>query len=189
MGDGFQRRFWGSGSQGDPDPDFPLPEAVADALLDGQLALVPAEYRPLADAVAALSGPPSAAELTGEARARAAYRAFGSGALDDPGVQSHTLPLELAPAGRPRRSQRARHRSGPTRPPGRRVMRGRLGLVSGVAAAVIVIAGGLAYATGGFTSHATSQNSAESSSSADPSKTASNGPRLKPPPPPLPLHP
>src|SRR5690348_12398209 len=98
MGDGFQRGMWVNGSHGDPDPDVPLPAATADALLDGQLALVPWEFRPLADTVAALCGPPSEAELGGEARARAAYRSLTSGTLPGPASSSHTLPLEFRAA-------------------------------------------------------------------------------------------
>ena len=189
MGDGFQRGLWGSGPYGDPDPDAALPEAVADALLDGKLALVPADYRPLTDAMAALCGPPSAAELSGEARARAAYRTLGSGMLDEPGVRSHTLPLDLTPAARPHRAGRARHRSsGPTRPPGRRVMGGRLGLVSGVAAAVIAVTGGFAYATGAFHGHLASRNSAQPSSTVSPSVAIGDGAGLKTASTPMPLH-
>jgi hypothetical protein len=177
MGDGFQRGLWGNGSHGDPGPDVALPAAAADALLDGRLALVPAEFRPLADTVAALCGPPSEAELRGEARARAAYRALGPAALHGPGA--HTLPLELRAASRPRRagrSMRARHRTTvSTRPPGRRGMGGRLGLVSGVATAVIALAVGFAYAGGAFSSHVTSQGSAASPSSGHPSASVGGG--------------
>jgi len=67
-------------------------------------------------------------------------------------------------------------------------MRGRLGLVSGVAAAVIAVAGGLAYATGSFTGHVTSRSSAAASSSADPSKPGNNVGGLNTASPAVPLH-
>jgi hypothetical protein len=172
MGDGFQRGLWGIGSYGDPDPDVSLPATTLDALLDGQLALVPAEFRSLADTVAALCGPPSAAELRGEPRARAAYRALGSAAHHGPGAR--TLPLELPDASRPRRAGRARHRStGSTRPPGRPWTGARLGMVSGVAAAVIALTLGVAYAGGVFSANVKSQSSAAPPSSARPGASAS----------------
>jgi hypothetical protein len=172
----------GNGSHGDPGPDDLLPAAAADALLDGHLALASEELRSLADTVAALCGPPSEAELRGEARARAAYRAVRPGVLHDPGAPSHrhTLPLELRAASRHRRtgrSMRARHRSTgsarPHPPSGRRGMGGRLGLVSGVAAAVIAAAAGFAYAGGAFSTHVKSLSSAAPPSSAHPSASAS----------------
>lgn len=177
MGDGFPRGAWGDGAHGDPGPDVLLPAVTAEDLLNGHLLLVPAEFRPLADTVTALCGPPSAAELRGEAQARAAFRALRSGAPDDPGVSSHTLPLELRAANgssRGRRGARARHRSAEsTRPPSRRGAGGRLGLVSGVAAVVIAAVAGFAYAGGVFSAHVKTVNVASSPSSVRPSDSAS----------------
>lgn len=150
---------------------------TAEDLLNGHLLLVPEEFRPLADSVTALCGPPSAAELRGEAQARAAFRTLRSGALDDPGVSSRTLPLELRAANgspRGRRSARARHRStGSARPPSRRGAAGRLGLVSGVAAVVIAATVGFAYAGGVFSAHVKAHNAAAPPTSARPSDSAS----------------
>jgi hypothetical protein len=171
MGEGFQRGLWDSGSHGDPDPGATLPPAVADALLNGQPWLVPAEFRLLTDTVAALAGPPSEAELRGEPRARAAYRARG---------MSRTLPLEIGslealPGGRRRRAPRARHRvPASARPPGRRVAGGRVGVVSGIAAAVIAVAGGIAFAAGVFPSHVKDPSPAAVRSSAGPNATTAS---------------
>lgn len=152
---------------------------TAEDLLNGHLLLVPEEFRPLADTVAALCGPPSAVELREEARARAAFRALRSGTLGDPGVSSHPLPLELRAANgssRSRRSARARHRStGSTRPPSRRGAGARLGLVSGVAAVVIAAVVGFAYAGGVFSAHVKTVNVAASPSGVRPSAPASGG--------------
>lgn len=177
MGDGFLRGAGGDGSHGDPGPDVLLPAATAEDLLNGHLLLVPEEFRPLMDTVTALCGPPSAAELRGEAQARAAFRALRSGTLDDQGVSSHTLPLELREANgssRSRRSARARHRSTQsTRPRSRRGTGGRLGLVSSVAVVVIAAVAGFAYAGGAFSAHVKTVNVAESPSGVRPSHSAS----------------
>jgi hypothetical protein len=150
---------------------------TAEDLLNGHLLLVPEEFRPLADTVTALCGPPSAAELRGEAQARAAFRALRSGALDDPGVSSHTLPLELRAANGSRRSRRgvrARHRStGSTRPLSRRGPGGRLGFLGGVAAVVIAAVVGLAYAGGAFSAHVKTPSAAAPPSGGRPSDSAS----------------
>jgi hypothetical protein len=177
MGEGFLRGAWGDGSHGDPGPDVLLPAVTAEDLLNGHLLLVPGEFRPLADTVTALGGPPSAAELRGEAQARAAFRALRSGTLDEPGVSSHTLPLALRAANgssRGRRTARARHRSTEsTRPRSRREAGGRLGLVSGVAAVVIAAVVGLAYAGGVFSARVNTVNVAEPPSGVRPSDSAS----------------
>jgi hypothetical protein len=177
MGDGFPRGAWGDGAHGDPGPEVLLPAVTAEDLLNGHLLLVPEEFRPLADTVAALGGPPSAVELREEAQARAAFRALRSGTLDDPGMSSHTLPLELRAANgssRSRRSARARHRStGSTRPPSRRGAGARLGFVSGVTAVVIAAVVGFAYAGGVFSAHVKTVNVAASPSGVRPSDSAS----------------
>jgi hypothetical protein len=57
-------------------------------------------------------------------------------------------------------------------------MGGRLGLVSGVAAAIIAAAAGLAYAGGAFSAHVKNLSSAAPPSSAHPSASASGGGRV-----------
>jgi hypothetical protein len=154
-----------------------LPDAVSDGLLDRRLELVPDEFAALADTLAALAGPASAAELKGEGRARAAFRALGTGTPGDPGMASRTLPMDLRPASRPRRA-RAKHRAAAaTRPPGRRLS-GRLGLVSGVAVALIAIAGGITFAAGVFSPQAKDHVTAEPTSSAGPPVSAAANPSL-----------
>ena len=179
MGDGFQLGFQGSGARGDAGPDAVLPDAVADALLDRQADLVPEELAALADTLAALAGPASMAELSGEDRVRAAFRALGSGTPEDPATASRTLLMDIPPGSRPRRRARARHRAAAsTRPPGRRGLAGRLRLVSGAAVALIVIAGGIAFATGAFSPRAREQVTAQPASSAGPRVSPAANPTL-----------
>jgi hypothetical protein len=179
MGDGFQLGFRGSGARGDAGPDAVLPDVVADALLERQLGLVPEEFAALAAALAALAGPASTAELCGEDRARAAFRALGSGTPEDPAWASRTLPMDIPPAGRPRRRARAKHRAAAsTRPPGRRGLSGRLGLVSGAAMALIAIAGGIVFAAGAFSPRVKDQVAAGPTSSAGPRVSAAAKPTL-----------
>ena len=176
MGDGFQLGFQGSGALGDAGPDAVLPDAVADALLDRQLGLVPEEFAALADTLAALAGPASTAELSGEDRVLAAFRAIGSGTPEDPAMASRTL---IPSASRLRRRARAKHRAATSaRPPGRRRLSGRAGLVSGVAVALVAIAGGIVFAAGAFSPRAKDQVTAEPTSSAGPRVSAAANPTL-----------
>jgi hypothetical protein len=160
MPDSFPPLTWGP----------PFDERDLDALLSGHLADTPLALRQVADALAALSAAPTPAELTGEAAARAEFRALaGSLALGlDEAARTDGHPyaevlsaLTLDGAGRSARPP-ARHRSirrargagpgGPTgphrgRPGGRRLGR-RGGVVIAVAggaliAAIIALAGNL----------------------------------------------
>jgi hypothetical protein len=153
-----------------------LPDAVADALLGRQPGLVPEEFAALADTLAALAGPASTAELSGEDRVRAAFRALGSGTPEDPAMASRTL---IPPAGRPRRRARAKHRAAaPARPPGRGRLSGRIGVVSGAAVALIAIAGGIVLAAGPFSPRAKDHVTAEPASSTGPRLSAAANPTL-----------
>jgi hypothetical protein len=179
MGDGFQLGFLGSGAHGEAGPDAVLPDAVADALLDRQPALVPEEFAALADVLAALAAPASTAERSGEERVRAAFRALGTGTPQDPAAASRTAATGIPRAGRPRRRARAKHRAAASaRPPGRRRLGNRVGLASGAAVAIIAIAGGIVFAAGAFSPRAKYQVTAEPSSSPGPRVSAAAGPAL-----------
>jgi hypothetical protein len=107
-----------------------------DALLSGEATEIPVALRPLADALAALNGPPAPAELRGEAVIMAEFRAlaeFGA----QPGRRSETLELPaLRPGSRPRRT--ARHRM-------RRPASRRFGPFLAIAAAAAAIVGAVAF--------------------------------------------
>jgi hypothetical protein len=131
-----------------PSPPWGIPsydERDLDALLSGEVTDIPVALRPLADALTALKGPPTPAELRGGATIRAEFLAqtefgpFGpaqQGALAAPGRRAETLKLSaLQPGSRPRRA--ARHRV-------RRPANRRFGVFL-AAAAVAAIAGAAAF--------------------------------------------
>jgi hypothetical protein len=154
-----------------PPPSWGIPsydERDLDALLSGEVADIPVALRPLADALTALKGPPTLAELRGEATIRAEFRAqaefgrFGSAHQGGPvrqGRRAKTLELPtLQPGPRPRRA--ARHRV-------RRPANRRFGVFL-AAAAVAVIAGAAAF-TGNLPGpHLSSTSSRAASSAARP---------------------
>jgi hypothetical protein len=143
MPDSFPPLTWGP----------PFDERNLDALLSGHLADPPLALRQVADALAALGAAPTPAELTGEAAARAEFRAARlEGAIRG---DEHTLVLPAPPPGRSGRRQ-ARHRSSRgaggagaargapsrphrARPPGRRLGR-RGGVMLAVAGAALIVA-------------------------------------------------
>jgi hypothetical protein len=131
-----------------PPPSWGIPsydERDLDALLSGEVTDIPVALRPLADALTALNGPPTLAELRGEVTIRAEFRAqaeFGpfrsahQGAPVRQGGRAETLELPaLQPGSRPRRA--ARHRV-------RRPANRRFGVFL-AAATVAVIAGAAAF--------------------------------------------
>jgi hypothetical protein len=128
-----------------------LPEAVAEAILDGRpvdgRALrgpLVAEVRPLVETVGALRAAPTAAEFRGHAQAMAAFREV-SGLAGTEGL-AHTLELKVPHHRADRRAGRARHRaSGRTHPAGRPSAKRRLGLAATGAAALVVVLGIFAY--------------------------------------------
>lgn len=101
-------------------------ERDLDALLSGEAADIPVALRPLADALTALKGQPTLAELRGEATIMAEFRAqaeFGSfvpahpGGPAHPGERAGILELPTLPPGsRPRRAARHRVRRPANRP-------------------------------------------------------------------------
>jgi hypothetical protein len=151
MPDSFPPLTWGP----------PFDERDLDALLAGHPADPPLALRQVADALAALRAAPTPAELTGEAAARAEFRALaglracGLDAAARADEQSHTLVLPAPPPGRAGR-RRARHRSGrgaratgavrgvPARPhrarPPRRRLGRRGGVMMAVAGAALIVA-------------------------------------------------
>jgi hypothetical protein len=150
MGAGFPFGHRDLGPQGDPDLDAWLPEAVAEAILDGRpidgrvlRGPLAGEIRPLVEAVGALRGESAAAELRGHARAMAAFREV-SGPDETAGL-AHTRRLEVQRPRADRRTSRARHRApGKTRPAGRPPAK-RLALTTVGALALVVILGLVAY--------------------------------------------
>jgi hypothetical protein len=149
MPDSFPPPTWGP----------PFDERALDALLSGYLADTPPALRQVADALTALCAAPTPAELTGEAAARAEFRALAEtlGFGLDEAVRTDGHPyaevlsaLAMEGASRPP----ARHRSirgargagggGPARPhrarpPGRRLNR-RGGVLVAVAGAAVIMA-------------------------------------------------
>lgn len=117
-----------------PPPSWGIPpydERDLDALLSGAVTDISVTLRPLADALTALKGPPTLAELRGEATIRAEFRAqaeFGPPGSAHPSGRAETLELPaLQPGSRARHA--ARHR----------VRRRRFGaLLTAAAAAAIV---------------------------------------------------
>jgi hypothetical protein len=141
MPDSFPPPTWGP----------PFDERNLDALLSGHLADTPQALRQVADVLAALRAAPTPAELTGEAAARAEFRALADSLALGPDEAARTdgypyaevlSALALDGTGRPP----ARHRSirrvrgagpgglpgGPTRPHRRRPRGRRLGRKGGV---------------------------------------------------------
>jgi hypothetical protein len=138
----------------------PLDERDLDALLSGDIADTPVPLRQVAEALTALRAAPTQTELSGEAAARAEFRAFAESLpleLDEAGrtggnPYAEVLSALALGAGRPT----ARHRiirstqGGPARPdglarrhragaPGRRIgRRGAVLMAAGAAAALIV---------------------------------------------------
>ncbi len=119
---------------------------LLDAVLAGRTDGIPDAFRPVADTLAALRAAPASAELSGEAAARAEFRAFmrGGGARADPAL---TLVLPVPPAeALPRRAPRHRRRR---RPLARPRMPLRPVVLGTAAAAVIAIVIGLTSAAPG----------------------------------------
>jgi hypothetical protein len=133
---------------GVPDHDMPenLPpsgwgpassdERDLDALLDGHLAGVPDELLPVADVLDALCAAPAPAELWGEARIMAEFRAHGPGGVARPMGPAPTRPLSVLTADPSPRRRPVRHR-------GRRRGAGPVshwaGTLTGVAAAAAIV--------------------------------------------------
>jgi hypothetical protein len=179
MPDSFPPPTWGP----------PFDERDLDALLSGHLADPPRALRQVADALAALRAAPAPAELTGEAAARAefralaAFRASGTDAAAGTGEGDRTLVL---PVSRPARAGRrqARHRSGRgarprlsarphrARPPGRRLGRRGGVLVAAAGAALIVAVIAL---TGSLPSSIRSFGDSSAAGRLSPSASASSG--------------
>jgi hypothetical protein len=122
-------------------------ERDLDALLSGQPGSTPAALQPVESTLAALRVGATGRELSDEAMARAAFRAFTpppppppaplpwTAAAEHPGVTAHTL--VLPPAGRePRRPTRHRHR----RPAAKGARRPGIALAGTATAALIVVA-------------------------------------------------
>jgi hypothetical protein len=147
MDDSFEGGLWAEGSLGDRELEF---------LLARDTGAVPAELRPLGETLAALRAAPSATEFHGEEAAMAVFRSLHGTSLRNTAAYgrradpSHTLQLEVPAgmaAGRRRRARHAapaRPRGGARRPPAR-PSRGRFGLTSAAAAALIVVIGIFAY--------------------------------------------
>ena len=132
-------------SQPTPPWGLAFDERDLDALLSGETAATPAALRPIESTLAALRAGATGRELSREAAARAAFRAFapappavaptaraGAGPA---AVTAHTLILP-PPDGRPQPAPRRRHRH-------RRSAAGRSGrpgiAVTGVAAAALIV--------------------------------------------------
>jgi hypothetical protein len=109
-------------------------ERDLDALLAGRAADVPAPLRQVAEALTALQGPPSPAELRGEPIIMAEFRAFAEfGVLAREGepLAPRTLQLPAVPADL-KRPRGARHRG--------RSSRRRFGVLMGASAVAAVVA-------------------------------------------------
>jgi hypothetical protein len=154
MDDSFEGGAWADGSPGDPELDALLRAGVAEFLLAGDTRAVPAELRPLGETLAALRAAPSVTEFHGEEAAMAFFRSLHGASRRGASrrgtaAYGHTLPLEVPAgmaAGRPRRARHAAPgRTRSTRRPSARKPRGRLGLTSVAAAALVVIVGIFAY--------------------------------------------
>jgi hypothetical protein len=120
-------------------------ERDLDALLSGDTRSTPQALQPVADTLAALRAAATGRELSDEAVARAAFRAFApapsitgplpwTAGAEPAAVTSHTL--VLPPADRPRRTARHRHR----RPAARSARKPRIALTGAAAAALVVVA-------------------------------------------------
>jgi hypothetical protein len=126
----------------------PFEERDLDALLSGETVDIPLTLRQVADALVALRAAPTTAELSGEANimaefsAVAEFRALGLSEAARAGGEAHTLVLPAVPGGDvpPRRGARHRVRRAAQRPPGRRPVSRRAGVVLGGAAAALVVA-------------------------------------------------
>jgi hypothetical protein len=178
MPDSFPPLTWGP----------PFDERDLDALLSGHLADTPLALHQVADALAALRAAPASAELTGEAAARAQFRASRLEAAAGADEQSHTLVLPAPPTGRAGRRQ-ARHRSArgaggvgggrpgpPARPHRARPSARRLGRRGGV---MVAVAGALIVAVIALTgnlpgkTHNTGDSSAAAKTSSTPTSAGS----------------
>jgi hypothetical protein len=118
-------------------------ERDLDALLSGETRGTPLALQPVASTLAALRAAATGRELSDEAVARAAFRAFApapsttgplpwTAGAEPAAVTSHTL--VLPPADRPQRA--ARHR----RPAARSARKPRIALTGAAAAALVVVA-------------------------------------------------
>ena len=103
-------------------------------MLAGEVADVPVALRSVADALAALRADPTPAELRGEAKVMAQFRALGPGQAAHRGEPAPTLVLPAQADGR-RRAARHRGRRRAVRPKRRR----RTGVLLGTAAAAAVV--------------------------------------------------
>ena len=143
-------------SQPTPPWGLAYDERDLDALLSGETAALPAALRPIESTLAALRADATGRELSREAAARAAFRAFApvppavvpTAWTAGPGpaaVTAHTLVLP-PPGGRPEPVRRRKHRHRRTSAAGFR----RPGIaVTGVAAAALIVVG--AAVTGALT--------------------------------------
>ena len=122
-------------------------ERDLDALLSGDTAGTPVALQPVASTLAALRAAATGRELTDEAAARAAFRAFttatapagaaGTAAAEQSAVAAHTLVLTPPSAGRPSAGRR-RHRHRRPAPGG--VRKPGIAVALAAAAALIVVA-------------------------------------------------
>jgi hypothetical protein len=176
-----------------PDSQAPPPwgpaydERDLDALLSGQTGTAPLALQPVAGTLAALRAAATQRELSGEARARAAFRALAPGTSAPPplswatgaehaAVTSH--PLVLPPAGdRPPRAARHRHRR--PRPAAEGARRPGIAVTTAAAAALIVVAaavtGALTGSIGDLTSFGRQPASATASARAASQSPGSQG--------------
>lgn len=121
-----------------PPPSWGIPpydEWDLDVLLSGEVTDIPVALRPLADALTALKGPPTLAELRGEATIMADFRAQAKSSVPSrsahPRERAETLELLALQSGsRPRRG--ARHRV-------RRPANRRFGAFLMAAAAAVIV--------------------------------------------------
>jgi hypothetical protein len=156
-------------------------ERDLDALLSGETGSTPAALRPVESTLAALRAPATRRELSDEAVARAAFRAFApappstapvpwAAGAEPAAVTSHTLVLPPAD----RRHQPARHR----RPAARSPRKPRIAVTGAAAAALVavaVVAGALTGSIGELTSFGRQPASASASARASGQSPGSQG--------------
>jgi hypothetical protein len=153
-------------------PDSQLPplwgpaydERDLDALLSGDTASTPVALQPVVRTLAALRVPATGRELSDEAAARAAFRAFATAtppagaawraAAEHPAVTAHTLilapPDDRRPSAGRRRHRHRRPASGGVRKPGVAVTAAASAAVIVVAVAVTCVLGGVGSITSSF---------------------------------------
>jgi hypothetical protein len=138
MPDSFPPLTWGP----------PFDERDLDALLSGHMADTPLALRQVADALTALRAAPTPAERSGEAAARAEFRALAELRADDVGradEPAYTLIMSAMAPARPSRRP-ARHRAALrarrdlARPPRRRRLSRRGGALVAAAGVALIVA-------------------------------------------------